>query len=243
MAGKKPTPRRSTRCIPLAMLKLLDIERRKIDRYLDVTKSALLFGGRALLVEGIAEALLLPIIAKKFVLKDKPEQLRLFRSSVFVPIDGVDFSPYVKLLLSPFNDVRIADRVVVMTDGDRTKAVDGKTNPGEIRKTTLEALAKDLGASASFAAVVNTYSLETELVTAGNGDLLKTVYLELHENSEAKWKDAVAKADDEQAKAIQALFESTRKGDFAQILAEKISEGAAFTVPTYIKAAIEALVK
>jgi len=46
-----------------------------------------------------------------------------------------------------------------------------------------------------------------------------------------------------QAKAIQSLFESTRKGDFAQILAEKISEGAAFTVPAYIKAAIEALVK
>ena len=242
-AQVKPTQRRSTRCIPLAMLNVSDIERRKIDRYLDVTKSAFLFGGRALLVEGIAEALLLPVIARKFVLKDKPQQLRQFRSAVFIPIDGVDFRPYVKLLLSSFNDVRIANRLVVMTDGDRTKAVDGKANPGEIRKTELESLAKDLGASEFFAAVVNTYSLETELVIAGNGDLLKTVYLELHKNSEAKWNDAVGKVGDEQAKAIQALFESTRKGDFAQILAEKISEEAAFTVPPYIEAAIEALVK
>lgn len=242
-AEKNVAPRRSTRCIPLAKLNLTDIERRKVDRYLDVTKSALLFGGRALLVEGIAEVLLLPVIAKNFVLKDKPEQLRLFRSAVFVPIDGVDFSPYVKLLLSPFNDVRIADRVVVMTDGDKTKAADGKANPGELRKTALEALAKNLGASALFAAVVNAYSLETELVAAGNTGLLKTVYLELHKNSEAKWTDATIKVGDEQAKAIQELFESTRKGDFAQILAEKISEGAAFAVPAYIKTAIEALVE
>lgn len=238
-----PAPRRLTRCIPLEKLKLSDIERRKIDRYLDVTKSAFLFGGRALLVEGIAEALLLPIIARKFVLKEKPDQLRLFRSAVFVPIDGVDFSPYVKLLLSPYNDVRIADRVVVMTDGDKTKAADGKDNPGELRKIALEKLTKELNASASFTAVVNTYSLETELVAAGNADLMKTVYLELHKNSEVKWKDAVAKTGDEQAKAIQILFESTRKGDFAQILAEKISEGADFTVPAYIQATIEALVK
>lgn len=238
----EPSTRRATRCIALAKLKLTDIERRKIDRYLDVTKSALLFGGRTLLVEGIAEALLLPVIAKMFVLKDKPEQLRLFRSAVFIPIDGVDFSPYVKLLLSPLNDVCIADRVVVMTDGDKTKAKVGTVNPGELRKTELEALAKGLDASASFAAITNTYSLETELVTAGNGDLLKAVYLEMHKNSEAKWEEAVAKVGDEQAKAIQALFESTRKGDFAQILADKISEGAAFVVPAYIKTAIEALV-
>lgn len=239
----KPSPRRSTRCIPLAKLNLTDIERRKIDRYLDVTKSAFLFGGRVLLVEGIAEALLLPIIAKKFVLKGKPEQLNLFRSAVFVPIDGVDFSPYVKLLLGPFNNVRIADRVVIMTDGDKTKSSAGKATPGEDRKASLEKLANDLRASASFAAVVNTYSLETELVIAGNGGLLKSVYLELHPKSEAKWDDAITKTSDEQAEAIQSLFESTRKGDFAQILAEKIIKETCFSVPPYIKTAIEELVR
>lgn len=240
---KETSPRRSTRCIPLSKLGLTDIERRKIDRYLDVTKSAFLFGGRALLVEGIAEALLLPIIAKKFVLKDNPEQLRLFRSAAFVPIDGVDFLPYVKLLLSPFNDVCIADRVVVITDGDKTSATNGKSNPGELRKIELEGLAKILGSSAYLAVIVNTYSLETELFTAGNGDLLKTVYLELHKNSETKWENAIAKTGDEQAKEIQALFGTTRKGDFAQILAEKISKDAPFVVPAYIRTAIEALVE
>jgi putative ATP-dependent endonuclease of OLD family len=92
------TPQRSeTRCIPIAKLNLTDPERRKIDRYLDVTKSALLFGGRVLLVEGIAESLLIPIMARRFVLENRPSDLRRFRSAAFVPIDGVDFEPYVKV--------------------------------------------------------------------------------------------------------------------------------------------------
>lgn len=242
-AAKKVTTRLSTRCIPLAKLTLSDIDRRKIDRYLDVTKSAFLFGGRALLVEGIAEALLLPVIAKKVVLKDKPAKLKLFQSAVFVPIDGVDFSPYVTLLLSPVDKARIADRVVVMTDGDKTTVDDGKIAPGQLRKTALEEVAKCLGASELLVVAVNTYSLEPELIAAGNAELMKMVYLQLHKNSEGKWSDAVAKTGDGRAKAIQTLFESTRKGDFAHILAEKIAEGAAFKVPPYIKEAIEALVE
>lgn len=111
--------RRSTRCVPLARIGLKDLERRKIDRYLDVTKAALLFGGRVLLVEGIAEALLLPVIAEHHTLKGAPDKLRLFRSTVFVPIDGVDFLPYANLLTASLNGARIAERVVVMTDGDR----------------------------------------------------------------------------------------------------------------------------
>ncbi len=234
--------RRVTRCIPLAMLALNDVERRKVDRYLDVTKSALLFGGRVLLAEGIAEALLLPVIAKKIVLKDDAEKLRLFRSAVFVPIDGVDFEPYTKLLLSPYQDVRIADRLVVLTDGDGGEVAAGVEFPGVGRKRKLEGVAGGLGAADLLDVVINDYSLETELVRAGNADLLKQVYLVLHPRSGDKWDAAVAEADAAQAVAIQKLFETTRKGDFAQLLAEEIDSGKAFTVPAYLKGAIEALV-
>ncbi|WP_435103803.1 ATP-dependent nuclease [Arhodomonas sp. AD133] len=55
-ASPEPAPRRVSRCVPLAALRLSGADWRKVDRYLDVTKSALLFGGRVLLVEGIAEA-------------------------------------------------------------------------------------------------------------------------------------------------------------------------------------------
>ena len=236
--------RRATRCIPLAALELDPVERRKVDRYLDVTKSAFLFGGRVLIVEGIAEALLLPVMAKKIVLKDDADKLRMFRSAVFVPIDGVDFQPYAKLLLTPFNGVRIADRLVVLTDGDRGGMAEGEAvTPGARRKRDLEALAAGLGASEFLDIVINEYSLETELVRAGNAAVLKDVYLKLHPRSGNGWDIAVAQAGVARAAAIQKLFETTRKGDFAQLVAEKIDKGTAFRVPDYLKTAIEALVK
>jgi putative ATP-dependent endonuclease of OLD family len=238
-----PSHRRATRCVPLGALDLDPIAWRKVDRYLDVTKSALLFGGRVLLVEGIAEALLLPVIARKFVLGGKPDALRIFRSAVLVPIDGVDFEPYVRLLLTAFAEVRVADRLVVMTDGDGGDLEEGQALPGEVRKNRLDAIAVELKAADIFDTVINTYSLESELVRAGNAATLKSVYLELHPSSGAKWEAAVAKDGDAQAVAIQGLFKSTRKGDFAQLLAERINGGEAFTTPGYIAAAIEALVR
>lgn len=235
--------RRVTRCVPLYALGLDEIQWRKVDRYLDVTKSALLFGGRVLLLEGIAEALLLPAIATKLVLRDRPEQLRLFRSAVFVPIDGVDFEPYVRLLLTPHLGTRIADRVVLVTDGDGAGLAEGEVAPGEARKQSLDSIAAELMASEIFKAVTNTYSLETELIRAGNIALLREVFLVLRPQSGLRWDEAVAASGDAQAVAIQSLFRTTRKGDFAQILADRIGQGEAFQVPTYITAAIEALVQ
>lgn len=280
-------PRRASRCLPLANMPLKPIDRRKVDRYLDVTKAALLFGGRALLVEGVAEALLLPAIAKHHTLKNHPEKLRLFRSAVFLPIDGVDFAPYVTLLLTELNGVRIADRVVVITDGDKgfkpddegedsdaaadtavaltgappatgadpqglsqagaegvaeEDEVDASLIPGEQRKSSLEKCVRKLGASDYFAAITSTYSLESELIEAGNVEILEKAYLELHPRSKAKWRNAIKLEGDERAKAVHAIFKIARKGDFAQILARLIEDGEEFTVPAYIATAIEQLV-
>lgn len=256
--------RRSTRCIPLAQVSLDDLSRRKIDRYLDVTKAALLFGGRVLLVEGIAEALLLPVMAEHHTLKDEPDKLRLFRSTVFVPIDGVDFKPYANLLTSLVNEARIAERVVVMTDGDygagqgsddeedgdnaaaSIKGPDGETEaliPGERRKRALEKLAAEKGATAILAAVTSRYSLESELFNAGNSDILRAAYLRLHPRSKSKWDKAAAFEGEERAKEIQAIFKDARKGDFAQVLAELIEQKKhVFVVPPYIEKTIREVV-
>lgn len=275
-------PRRSTRCLPLARMALKPLDRRKVDRYLDVTKAALLFGGRALLVEGIAEALLLPAIAKHHVLKGQKDKLRLFQSAIFIPIDGVDFAPYVSLLLTEVDGARIADRVVVMTDGDKdTKSEDDEEAdtanggeaetrdlspdeteqsgddtcvtpeeemaddsliPGERRKLALDRLVGELGATDYFAALTSTYSLESELIEAGNADLLGKAYLELHPRSKRTWRNALSKEGSARAKAINKVFKGARKGDFAQILARRIEDGEELKVPAYIVRAIEQLV-
>ena len=194
------------------------------------------------LVEGIAEALLIPVIARTHVLQDRPIELRKFRAAVFVPIDGVDFSPYVNILLTPYKDVRVSDRLVVVTDGDRHLADDGGDVPGERRKCALVSLADARGATELLDVFVSGYSLETELVTSGNEALMRRVYLKLHPRSEEKWERAVAEEGERLRSSIQSLFETTRKGDFAQILAAQIAEGGEFNTPEYIRSAIEALV-
>lgn len=261
--------RRSTRCIPLSQIDLDDLQRRKIDRYLDVTKAALLFGGRVLLVEGIAEALLLPVIAEHFTLKGQPEKLRLFRSAVFVPIDGVDFVPYANLLTRQINEARIAERVVVMTDGDHGVGesdedeedaeqgagegegvepddVGENFSPGERRKRALDALAKTNGAEGVLSAITSHYSLESELLEAGNAAILRAAYVSLHKRSGKKWDKAAALEGDARAKAIQGIFKNARKGDFAQALAdliEKIDQNQhTFVVPKYIEDTIREVV-
>ena len=77
------------------------------------------------------------------------------------------FDPYVKLLLTPFSDIRIAERVVVITDGDRGALGDGEKTPGESRKEGLAKIASDLNASAALMVFINTYSLESELLRGG----------------------------------------------------------------------------
>ena len=235
--------RPESRCVPLAKLDLTDEERRKIDRYLDATKSALLFGGRALLVEGIAETILLPVIAKFHLLRNRQVDFRKFRSTVLVPIDGVDFTPYVKILLSEVNGIRISDRVVVLTDGDKHTVRDAERSPGEQRKCSLETLAKNKDATEVLHVFINTYSLETELVAAGNITCMREVYLTLHPRSKTNWDDAISRRGVDRAKSIQNLFASTPKGDFAQLLAEKVSHCREFIVPNYIREAVETLIK
>ncbi len=222
--------------VPVARLGLDKAALNKVSRYLDVTRSALLFGNRALLVEGIAEAVLLPVIARCSVLKDDHSAWQRFRGAVLVPIDGVDFAPYVEVLIRPCNGCSVADRVVVMTDADPSV-------PGN-RKEDLEALARGWAVAERLIVITNAVTLEHELFSAENSNILKSVFLALHPRSEDRWTHEVEQAAEaERAAAFLKLLTETRtrKGDFAQQLAAQIEAGTAFTVPAYIKRAIEAV--
>ncbi|WP_254623008.1 ATP-dependent nuclease [Rhodococcus sp. W8901] len=111
-----------TAVIPLADISLEPNERRKIDQYLDVTRSELLFARSVVLVEGIAEAVLVPVLARHCVFNgstQSEQQLRrAFRGVSVVNVGSVDFKPYIKLLMQEVNGSRLADRLVVVTDAD-----------------------------------------------------------------------------------------------------------------------------
>ncbi|MBI4658498.1 MAG: AAA family ATPase [Verrucomicrobia bacterium] len=226
-----------TVAVPVAKLgiepKMLD----KISRYLDVTRSALLFGNRALLVEGVAESLL-PAIAQHISFKNDRTALSRFKGAVLVAIEGVDFRPYVEILLRPHNGARIADCVVVVTDAD--PAVAGN------RKADLDGFAAGVDAAAALSVYINQHTLEHELMAAGNEAFLKAAFLVLHPNSGADWAAQIeGVAAGGRPAAFLALIEAkkTRKEDLAQVIAARISEGEAFQVPGYLTAALGKIVE
>lgn len=233
--SEKP-PAHYTVTVPIAKLGLDKADMNKVSRYLDVTRSALLFGNRAFLVEGIAEAVLLPVIARCIVLKDDPTAWQRFRGAVLVPIEGVDFAPYIEVLLRSYKGCSVADRVVVVTDADPSA-------PGN-RKEDLEALASGWGMADRLNVFTNAVTLEHELFTAGNAEILKAAFLALHPRSADRWiNDVEHAAEAESGGAFVRLLSETRtrKGDFAQQLAAQIEAGGAFIAPAYIRSAIEAV--
>lgn len=228
---------RNTVSVPVSNLGLKPKAINKVSRYLDVTKSALLFGNSSLLVEGIAESILVPVIAQHVVLNGNVDAWRRFRGAVVVSIEGVDFKPYVEILLRRYEGASIADLVVVVTDGDPNV-------PGN-RKNDLEELANGFGSRDKIHVFVNDRTLEHQLFLAGNERLLKNSFLSLHPRLKNDWKTRIEDVDVEnRADAFISLLsdKKTRKGDLAQEIASRISKGAPFNVPEYLEQAINALV-
>lgn len=211
-------------------IRSLDLEKRKlakISRYLDVTRSAMLFGGRVMLIEGMAETLLLPVFAERLfkhrgdALHTDRQKWKRFQSASLVSIEGVDFEPYALLLLKPGPDAPcIAEKLVVVTDRDPSA-------PGD-REENLRTLAASMGVGNRLSVAVNEVTLEQSLFTAANAPLLKAAFLDLHPKSEKKWVDQIESVTEaERPNAFLALFTSqtnpVRKGDYAQSLAFVLS--------------------
>ncbi|MFI9274646.1 ATP-dependent nuclease [Kitasatospora sp. NPDC052896] len=121
-SGAVSIRRNTTQAIPLRRLPLDEDSRRKIDQYLDATRAGILFARKVILVEGIAEAVLLPVIAKQCLYKgDDPQsrsRRRDFQAVTIVNVGSVDFRPYIALLLGEVNGCRLLDQLIVVTDAD-----------------------------------------------------------------------------------------------------------------------------
>ncbi|WJJ14519.1 AAA family ATPase (plasmid) [Prescottella equi] len=143
----RPTETGGTAVIPLAEIPLEDHERRKVDQYLDVTRSELLFGRTVMLVEGIAEAVLIPVLAQRCVFQgsdpSSSRHRRMFRGVSVINVGSVDFKPYVKLLLYKINGQRLVDRLILITDGDPELTPEEK-KPTKKKNVTEAPVAVDL---------------------------------------------------------------------------------------------------
>lgn len=238
-----------TEATALGTLGLDDAEVRKLNRYLSVTRSALLFARHIVLVEGIAEALVIPELAR-LKHEGQDEHLRHLAGATFVAIDGVDFEPYLKLLLT--GTAQRVDKVIVVTDGDPTNA-DPLVRLGDNRKARYESLFPD---EPRLAIHVGGTTLEAELFSmVGNEDLLKQAFLKMHPRSEEKWDrlfGALGDGIDERSAAFAKAIKKKDgeidlgKGDFAQLVCEAIGDPERrddFELPTYLGDAISSLME
>jgi putative ATP-dependent endonuclease of OLD family len=94
---------------PSAEPRLTPADRQDLERYLDATKSNLLFARRVMLVEGAAELLLIPILAQRVL------GLDLEREGItLVAIHGAHFGPFARL----FSDRCMPKRCAIVADAD-----------------------------------------------------------------------------------------------------------------------------
>lgn len=250
-----PAREAETIAVALSTIDLSPQERRRVDRYLDATKASMLFARQIVLVEGVAEALLLRVLAERLVYPPSADgdgtdlaglqnrELReQFRAITVMPIGGVDFMPYLELLLH--DDVALVDRVVVVTDGDG--------GAGGSRQDAIHARFAAHKDSGRLSVCVGGTTLEAELYAGvGNEAILRSAYQEQHPRSLAKW-DALAPGGDEPLERAKAFSEALKnksldlgKGDFAHVIAEMLRNDEAsstFGVPTYLTDAIRSAV-
>ncbi len=196
---------------------LTEPEWNDIDRFLDATRSELVFARRVLLVEGVAEQLLAPTLARA-------HGVDLDEGGISVcAIGGTHFGSYVKLCTA------LGIPYAVLTDGDPGKRVTGAR-----RKELLE---QDAGADPS-AVFVGSTTLEYDILQASDDNRTRIVAVltelfgdteSIHLETVAGWSQKTPGAED----FLAMIDRAGGKGRFAQRLA-----GGSVTPPAHFAAAL-----
>lgn len=216
---------------PAAQIELEPSEKADIERYLDATRSSLLFARKVLLVEGPSELFLIGPLVKKVLGIDLDS-----KGISVIPIFGKHFRPYAKL----FGPDGIAKKCAILADGDRD--VEEPEDGAEVDEEDedLADLENDN---------VRTFVCETtfERVLAGKGRSLMLIdsLRDVGSNGRAAKLRRIYELDRDKkpvdwnvagALVLNAAKE-VGKGRFAQVVSKHVSK--ATTIPSYIKEAIE----
>ena len=214
--------------VSVCSISIDDKIKKKLQRYLDATRGELFFARRILMVEGIAEALLLPVLAKI-------SGGNLKKSSVtVVNADGINFNAFIPL----FGGERFGVPVVILTDGD-AREIGGEMS------ATASHLREQAAGIPNMHIEMSEITFEHEL--ARSEMLLPhmvSALKELHPNIGATLETeiaALATVEEKATKFLDVFIEkSVSKGRFAQELAGILAgcDLGANAVPDYIRNAL-----
>lgn len=203
--------------------------KKKLQRFLDATRGELFFARRILMVEGIAEALLLPVLAKIAggCLKES--------AVTVINADGLNFNAFLPL----FGKNRLTIPVAILTDGDAKKI-------GDPPSATTTGLKVKEEAITNLRVEYSEITFEHELARSPAILSLMLEALEiLHPTIGKNLKETISKiiSADEKANAFLAEFldKKISKGRFSQELASLMEDSdlQVTSIPKYI---LEALI-
>lgn len=211
--------------LPLKSCLLDKKDKKYLERFLDVTKSQLFFAKGVILVEGISEALLLPVFADMI-----GKEYSLDKNGIeVINIGGVSFQPFARLFNSDQSEKRFNIRCSIITDDDRKN---GEESSRAIKTEKLRG-----GHLEIFLAEI---TFEYELYTQENKDILIEAYRNLH----TKYKgDRNESFNQERQDFVGKIKNNKDKAEFAQELSRILSDDKdkhnRFIVPQYIQEAIK----
>lgn len=228
------------------------ISKNYVERWLDVTKSTMLFSRGVILVEGIAESLIVPKIAE-YVLSQHGGQTAnsLEEAGVSViNINGLNFVNFMKLFgnFDKSSGDSIPIRCAGITDCDPGSEIFPKEGDKIESKNPVSGYMAEVNATDNLRLYMSPYKTFEYDMAMGNiklcAEALKSV-LKSDKGDIAEEIDAIIKrhtekvdesslADD--AKTIYQRIEKVGKGIYAYALAEKIDKS--FAVPDYIRCAV-----
>ena len=210
---------------PLGSPTLTASDRNDLERYLDATKSNLLFARRVMLVEGAAELLLLPPLVKRTMGID------LEREGIsLVAIHGVHFAPFSRL----FSDACLPKRCAIVADAD-LEAGDVSDDDDQPENPNLALLegpyVRTFVGATTFEREI-TLDANLAMLAAAAGDLGATRVkfdLEVQELLGGLVPDALKDK-------VLRTAKRFGKARFAQVAARHVDRGGA--LPTYVRDAI-----
>lgn len=211
---------------------LNDINKKYLSKFLDVTKSQLLFSNGILLVEGISESLLMDQFSKmiangEYDLEKKGVEI--------VNINGVAFEHFGNLFNSSEIEKRLNIRCAILTDDDRTPESD------EVSSRASNAMDLEGGMLKVHLAKV-TFEYEIFTASAENAELLFELFNEIHPRAGQRISrgNSLKEFGDN---FLEKLEKNKAKSELAHRLVITLIEDEVkrenFTIPSYIEEAIK----
>jgi len=218
----------TVRAVSVCGIVIEDKIKKKLQRYLDATRGELFFARRILMVEGMAEALLLPVLAKI-------AGGCLRESAVTVlNTDGINFNAFLPL----FGETRLRVPAVILTDGDADPS-------GGEPSATAKGLKAMEGEWRNLHVEMSDVTFEHELARSDvMAPYMVVAFKALHPvKGQALETDleALESADEKANELLRVLIDMrVSKGRFAQELAGILEENSlpSNAVPEYIRVAL-----